>query len=178
MFDLKFPVPIPPPRRADRTLLPAALTALLGLLLVVQLAVPSPVELADVGFARPLRLAPLVVPALAADPEIAARPLFSPRRRDSVEVGVADKAAPLEGARIVGIVTVRGRARLFVQALDGRVTPVALGGSYKGWQLVRIDAGQVLAVRGAERAVLAVSPSAAPVATAPAADGEEPEVTP
>ena len=176
MSALKSPVHIPPPRRAERTLLPAALAALLALLLVVQLAVPSPVELPDAAVARPLRLLPLPLPALLASPIIGLRPLFAPGRRENSTPGtsaVADKAVALEGARAVGIIRVRGAARVFLQAPDGTVIPVNLGGRYKGWRLVRTDTRSVVVTRGAERATLTVSASAPPVA--PRAENSEEE---
>lgn len=178
MFDLKFPVHIPPPRRAERTLLPAALAALLALLLAMQLAVPSNLVLPDIGVGRPLRLAPLIVAPLLADAEITRRPLFAPGRRETAAVGNADKATPLEGARAVGAIGVRGAVRVFLQAPDGRITRVGIGSSYRGWRLVRIAAGQLLFLRGADSVSLPITASAPPVMPGLATTEEPEEETP
>ncbi len=163
MSVLKFQVPFPPPRRAERTLLPAALTALLGVLLAVQLAAPRPIALPDAGFSRPLRLPPLPVRMPRADPEIALRPLFAPGRRETPVAGTGDKLSALGGARVVGIIAVRGTVRVFVQAADGHVSPVGIGSSYDGWQVIAADPARgVTAVRGAQRATVPVTASAPP----------------
>lgn len=174
MSVLKFPAFIPPPRRADRTLLPAALTALLAMVLLVQLLLPQPIDLPEAGVARPLRLAPLVVPGVVADPAIALRPLFAPRRQETVEPGVANVAAPLEGARAVGLISARGAVRLFIEAPDGRISRIGIGGVYRGWRLVRVTP-EPMFVRGTETAALPITASVPPVA--PAAD-EAPEEDP
>lgn len=171
---MKFPVPIPPPRRADDTLLPAALVALLSLLLIGQLALPSTLVLPDADVARPLRLRPLVVLPPVVDPVIVQRPLFAPGRRDTPVAGVADVASPLEGARIVGVVAVRGAVRLFIQAPDGKVVGRGLGEHYAGWRLDRLDGNALLASRGAEHTTIAISASAPPIPPRAAA-GEQPE---
>jgi hypothetical protein len=163
MFNLKFPVPIPRPRRAEQTLVPAALAAVLGVMLVVQLAMPSGTELPDVVVGRPFRLAPLPIAPLLADPEITARPIFTPSRREDGSAAAGDKAAPLEGARAVGAISVRGAVRVFLQTADGSIVPLGLGGSYRGWRLVRISGGQLLFVRGPETISLPISASAPPV---------------
>lgn len=177
MSVLKFPARIPPPRRADGTLLPAALVALLGLLLGLQLALPSPIVLPESGVSRPLRLAPLAPRPVVVDPQITQRPLFAPNRRETVSAagpGVAAKAAALAGARVVGVVTVRGQARIFLAAPDGRISAVGLGGRYRGWRLVRIDGSQLTVARGAETAILGVGAAAA-VPPAPAETEPEEE---
>ncbi len=174
MFALKFPASLPPPRRADRTRLPAALAALLVLLLAVQLLLPSTVVLPDAGLAPPLRLRPVAVAPRAVDPEIALRPLFAPGRRETYVPGVAEKSAPLEGARAVGLITARGGARLFLQAPDGRTSAIAPGGVYRGWQLVRIGPAEVAFRRGAETVTLPITASVPPVSAIPAA-AEAPE---
>lgn len=176
MCVLKSPVSFPPPRRADRTLLPAALTALLTVLLVGQFLLPSAVELPDAPFVRPLRLAPLVVPRVTVDPAFLARPLFAPNRRDDAGTTEVSKASPLEGARAVGIISTRRAARVFLQAPDGTVSRIAIGGVYRGWRLVRITPNPTF-VRGIETAVLPVVASAPPVAPA-VAEAEQTEEEP
>jgi hypothetical protein len=174
MSALKFPVPIPPPASGDGTRLPALLAGLLGLLALVRLALPAPVELPDAGFIRPLRLPPLLVAPVTVAPEILSRPLFAPGRREAGIAGVADKGAALEGARAVGFIRVRGAARAFLQAPDGSVTAVSPGSQYRGWRIVAVDRGQVIALRGAETVRLPVEASTPPL---PAATGSEDEDT-
>lgn len=176
MCDLKLPVSIPLPRRADRTLLPGALVALLAALLVGQLLMPSAVELPDAQIGRPLRLAPLVVPRVAIDSEMLARPLFSPNRRDDAEA-VVSKASPLEGARAVGVISSRRTARVYLQAPDGTVSRIAIGGLYRGWRLARITPNPIF-VRGIETIVLPVAASAPPVAPTAAATEQSEEEEP
>jgi len=178
MFELKFPVHIPPPRRAEQTLLPAALVALLGLLLAVQLAAPSSVAFPDFVVGRSLRLAPLVVAPLLVDAEITQRPLFAPGRHETAVDGIADRAAPLEGARVVGAISIRGAVSIFLQAPDGQVTSVRLGGRYRGWRLMRIAGGQSLFLRGAESVSLPITASAPPVMPDQAKTEEPEEETP
>lgn len=178
MFDLKFPVPIPRPRRTEQTVLPAALVVLLGVLLIVQLALPSRTELPDVVVAKPFRLPPLHVAPLLADPQITARPIFTPSRREDGSAVAGDKNAPLEGARAVGAISVRGAARAFLQVADGKIVPLGLGGSYHGWRLVRISGGQLLFVRGPESISLPISASAAPVPASQPQPGQPEEETP
>ncbi|MBC7522394.1 MAG: hypothetical protein H7268_15045 [Sandarakinorhabdus sp.] len=160
---MKFPVPIPRPRRAEQTVLPAALAASLGLLLILQLAIPSGTNLPDVVVGRPVRLSLLHVAPLLAAPEITARPIFTPSRREDGSATAGDKSAPLEGARAVGAISVRGAARVFLQATDGRIVPISVGDSYRGWRLVRISGGQLLFIRGAESISLPISGSGPPI---------------
>lgn len=168
MSALKFPVPIPPPRRAERTLLPAALSALLALLLAVQLALPWSSELPDAGVGRPLRLEPLPVVTPRADPEIARRPLFAPNRRETPVAGTGDTSAALGGARVVGVVARRGAALVFIQAPDGRVSRVGIGQFHDGWRIVRANSAGVTVARGTERAVVPIGASAPPAQPRPA----------
>jgi len=177
MFKLKLLVPIPRPRRAEQTLLPAALAALLGVLLIVQLAAPSGTKLPDVVVARPVRLLPLHAAPLLAAAEITARPIFTPSRREDGLAVAGDKTAPLDGARAVGAISVRGAARVFLQAADGRIVPLGLGSSYRGWRLVRISGGQLLFIRGPESLSLPISSSAPPVPVGQSQTDQEEEET-
>jgi len=158
---LKFPVPIP--RRADRTLLPATLAALLVLSFVLQLMSPVQLALPEVGIVAPFRLLPTKLGVVVADDEILARPLFNPTRREGADPGVVDSAAPLEGARAVGVITARGVVRVFLQAPDGQVTTLGPGSSYRGWRFMRVSGGQLVFNRGGETLTLPISASAPPI---------------
>jgi hypothetical protein len=173
---LKFPVPIP--RRADRTLLPATLAALLVLSFVLQLLSPVRLALPEVGIVGPFRLLPTKSGVVVVDDEILARPLFNPTRREGAEPGVAQSGGPLEGARAVGVITARGVSRVFLQSPDGRVTTLGLGGRYRGWRLVRASGGQLVFNRGGETLALPITASAPPVAPAESDPAQSEEETP
>lgn len=178
MFVLRFRLPIPPPRRGDATWLPAGLTALLVMFLFVQLALPSPVELPEVVFDRPVRLRPPVIDQAVADPAIVTRPIFAPGRRESAaEPGtVPDRAAPLDGARAVGVMAVRGTVRAFLQDSAGRTQAIGRGEIYHGWVVIAIDSNRIAVRRGAAAATLPVTASVAPVPpAAPTNRSEDPQ---
>ncbi len=154
--------PLLPPRpsAADRTLLPAALTALLAAGLVVLVALPSPVPLPEGGAVTPLRLPPLADNAVVADRIVVQRTLFSPTRRD--DAGVANPgsgaaaAEPLGGARVAGVALSPGRARVFLIAPDGRIAALAPGNVYQGWQLLAVSRTAVRFGRDGDRIDLTV----------------------
>lgn len=179
MSALKSLPPFPRPSRADRTLLPAALAALLAVSVVALLVLPTALELPEAGLVAPLRLPPLIVATAPADPSIAARTLFTPTRSDS---GVARPGAtptvaplPLGGARIVGTSSVGGRARVFVEATNGKVRALGLGSVYLGWRLSRVGSDSVEFGRGGQRLRLTVGAAAAAPAATEAASEEEPQ---
>ena len=158
---------LPPPRpsAADRTLLPAALTALLAAGLVVLVMLPSTAPLPEGQAVAPLRLPPLNDPAVWSDPIIVQQTLFSPTRRSdgaAASPGTGAAAAePLGGARIAGIAISPGRTRVFVMAPDGTVAALAPGAIYHGWRLVGANPAEVRFARGSERLDLAAGAAAA-----------------
>jgi hypothetical protein len=176
MSELKFQLPIPPPRRVEGTRLPAALTALLGLVFALQLAWPSPVELPEVLLAPPVRLRPLHITPAAADPMIVARPIFAPGRNDAApdaNGGASGPSAPVDGARAVGVIAVGGTARAFLQGPDGRTEIVGPGARYRGWTVTGIARNTVTLRRGVDQATLAVMASAPPKPPATAEQSED-----
>ena len=174
MSVLKSLPPLPRPSRADRTLLPAALTALLVSGVALLLALPAVEPLPEGGAVPPLRLAPLAVASAPVDPLIATRTLFSPARNDSAVTaqGSTAVAAPLGGARIAGVTIVRGRARVFVAAPDGKVRALVPGSVYLGWQLAGVGSDSVRFRRGGEALTLAIGSTAAPPAPGEASEEE------
>ena len=176
MSALKPPLPLPRPSAADRTRLPAALTALLIAGWGVLLALPGVEPLPDGGPVAPLRLPVLADAGVRLDPVIVQRTLFSPTRRDDAGVaapgaGVA-VAAPLGGARIAGVAISPGRARVFVVAPDGKTASLARGAVYQGWQLVAVGLTTVRFARAGDHLDLAVGSVAA--RAKPAETPEEP----
>ncbi len=157
---------LPPPRpsAADRTLLPAALTALLAAGLVVLVALPNGAPLPEQQPVAPLRLPPLNDPAIWSDPIVVQRTLFSPTRRSdggAASPGSGAAAEPLGGARIAGIAISPGRTRVIVTAPDGTVATLAPGAVYHGWRLVGANPAEVRFARGSERLDLAAGAAAA-----------------
>jgi hypothetical protein len=143
------------PRRADRSLLPALLAGVLGLLLIVQCLLPVGGEIsADV--LAPLRVSRFSVAAMppSADPSpVLERPLFAPRLVMST---AAQGSAPiLGGASVAGTVSIRGRALAVVRRVDGSVYNLPLGGAVGGWRLVSLNSATARFQKGSEQLELA-----------------------
>jgi hypothetical protein len=151
---LKLRFPPAPPSRADRTLLPAALVAVLAFAAVLQLLVTDAVELppaGPIGVGAPLP--PVREPDVRGVPGvILSRPLFAPPASGGAasEGDEAAPADPLGGAAILGTIGI-GRARYAMVRQAGAVRRVTIGGSIAGWRVLALgDEGAVLG-RGAER---------------------------
>lgn len=146
------------PNRADRTLLPAVLAAVLLGLLGLQFALPHSASLPEFASGR---LTP--IPVRRIEPVVAARviterALFSPGR--SLDAAAADSAAaPLGGVNAIGYAIHRGRAKLFLQGGDGVLHSLAIGGVYRDWQLVRLSPEFAIFARADERLTLPISAS-------------------
>ncbi|MGI4879044.1 MAG: hypothetical protein ACRYG4_16330 [Janthinobacterium lividum] len=154
---------LPPPRRADRTLVPAVLAGVLVAMVGLQFVVPPPVDLPDAGVAVPLRLPALRPAAIAVDPVIVEHALFTPDRRGDMAGAGTGGAGAFGESVAIGVVVARGVARAFLQSPDGLVTAVSPGGSYRGWRLARIGAAGVVFTRGGDTATLPLSASRPPV---------------
>ena len=174
MYALKFPPALPRPSRADGSALPAALAALLVLAFAVQLLVHAPETLPDAAPAAALRLPPVVIAPAHVDPVLASRPLFAPARQMSGDA--ASAGSPMGGLRVVGAVSVRGRVRVFVQAADGSVRALGIGGQVDDWRLLALTPQGARFTRADEIVTLAIGASpprpAMPDATA---DSQEEE---
>jgi hypothetical protein len=143
-----------PPARADGTLLPAALVALLGTMALVQLVLTDPVDLPATG---PIggggAQAALADPgSRGVPPAFAERALFSPTALPGAAgaAGAAQAADPLGGAAILGLVGV-GRARYLVVQVAGSTRRVAIGGTVAGWRVIGVSDSAALLARGRER---------------------------
>lgn len=144
------------PSRADGTLLPALLAAVLAVAALLQFALTDGVALpptGPVGVGAPV--SPVADPVPRGIPgAVLARPLFAPSATSGGGGGGAADAAPadpLGGAQIAGSIGV-GRTRVAIVTLPGgRLRRVGIGGVIAGWRLVALtDEGAVLA-RGRER---------------------------
>lgn len=171
--------PLAPPRRADRTRLPAALAALLALAAPLQFALPDMTELPPPGPISRFRLPPPEVTNAIVEPVILGRPLFSARRRvggGPVAPGLAAApVGPLGGAIAVGATRVGSRVRAFVQAPDGTVIELPPGGRYRGFRLIGVSASELVFGRGRERVRLPLGASRPPIAGVPTGDEAEQE---
>lgn len=148
---MKSPFHFAPPNRADATLLPAALAALLGGMAVVQLALTDPVDLPATG---PIggggMQAALADPgSRGVPPALAGRALFSPAALPGA-AGAQASADPLGAAAILGVVGV-GRARYLIVEQGGATRRVAVGGSIAGWRVIGVSENAALLAHGRER---------------------------
>lgn len=120
----------------------------------LQFALPPEVELVSAPgrvIARPL---PEREPGRTlADPIILRDALFTPVRGGTAKAD-AESKAPLDGARAVGIVRVRGFARVVMQDSEGTPATISIRNTYRGWTLVAIGRDSATFVRGKERLVL------------------------
>ena len=151
------PLPIPRPERAEGTVLAALLALLLALMLVAQFVLPVERPAAPAVPPVAARAAPVAVAAASADPLLQSRSIFRPTRLGGAGAGGAGvPAGPLDGASPVGVIKVRGAARLILQTPDGKTVTLRPGQSWQGWRLVVIGADTVRFVRGGEQVTLAV----------------------
>lgn len=164
---MKLRSPLPPPRREDATLLPAALALLLCGGAVMQVALTDGPDLPPAGVGRVAPVEALAgVPTVTPAPVIMARPLFAPSRTATgrpAAPGAADPG-PLGGAIPAGM-TARGRAaRLFLRLPDGSVRVMAPGSAHMGWRLAGLSADAATFRRGSRRMVVPYGQSAPVIA--------------
>ena len=149
------PLRIPRPERAEGTVLAALLALLLALMLAAQFVAPAerpePPVVPPAGHGA----APVAIAAVSADPAIGQRALFRPTRLAAASAANAP-TGPLDGASPVGVIKVRGAARLILQTPDGKTVTLRPGQSWQGWRLIAIGTDDVRFVRGGERVTLAV----------------------
>ena len=163
---MKFQFPLSLPNRAERTLLPTLLSAMLAATFLTQLLwadrdadLPPvmAVTAAQGNFKAPK------IPLVEVPRNIFSRPLFAPRKSTTLK---NDGSPPpvLGGATIAGTVSIRGRSVVVVQRPGGAVTNLTIGGALGGWRLSAIGQRGAIFVRGSERRDIAYGapPSGAP----------------
>lgn len=184
MSDLKQRLLSYRPDRANGALLPAGLALALLAGAALQLALPQGAAVPPaLGVSRtPDRRLPAITDVAA--PDLAARAsLFSPLRVIGARVAELDAASPgavaprpvgpLDGTFVLGAARV-GRAQvLLLREEGGRVLRMAPGGSYHGWQLLRIEADGARMRKNGKITRIAFGASAP--AEDPAADTSESE---
>ncbi len=154
------PLRIPRPERAEGTVLAALLALLLALMLAAQFVLPIDRPAAPVVPPVAVRAAPVPVSAATADPVLARRSIFRPTRLARASGDAGAPVGPLDGASPVGVIKVRGAARLILQTPDGKTVTLRPGQSWQGWRLAAIGTDDVRFERGGERVTLAVGVAA------------------
>lgn len=156
MSDLKQRLLSYRPDRENGALLPAGLTLVLLAGLALQLVLPQGegTQASSAGaWHAPDRRLPAIAEVTA--PDLAGRAsLFSPLRILGAQAAALDPAAPgvvalrpvgpLGGTFVLGALRVGRAQALLLRDEDGRVLRLAPGGSYRGWQLLRIEAQAAL----------------------------------
>lgn len=126
------------PSRTDRTVLPAALVAVLAALALFQLVAKDDI-LPPEGVGR------VVVPSVRdyplarvrPDPAILSRAMFAPVARPG-DAAAPVVTGPLGDAAPVGVTCGRGFARVIIQRTNGSIVSVPVGGRYGVWRVVAI----------------------------------------
>lgn len=163
-------------------MLPALLAVLLVVLLTFQFVLPPEApSVPDLPPSRGGKLAQLSDAAdTGRDPILAERSIFTPVGITATpgEGARADAPPlPLDGAVPVGIVRVRGAARLLLQSPEGRSVTLRPGQSYRGWRLTGIGQDNAQFRRGGETIRLEVGAAAGfafpPAYTPPNFSGED-----
>ena len=154
---MRFRFPLSLPNRAEGTLLPALLGAVLAATLIAQLmwAARAPELPAALPLPAPFARAqvPVIAPA-SASAEIFRRPIFAPRQSASL----ASAGAPppmLGGAVVAGTVSVRGRTFAVVRRPNGTSFNMAVGSRLNGWSLVGLRAEGAIFVKGNAKQLMA-----------------------
>lgn len=149
---------IPRPRNGDGTVIPALLVALLGCVLVAQLAVAPPIKpVAPSAGPRPTGpvVPPPVMTAAIADPIIRSRPIFAPARAASgAGAGAGAAADPLAGSVISGTWSVGRQVNLVLRMADGQMRNMRVGQSANRWVLTSITSGGARFVRDGRAIVI------------------------
>jgi hypothetical protein len=171
MLELKLRYHIPLPTRANRAILPAAcafaLAALSGLQFALTSGADVPLAISAGGGAR----ANLPLISAGAVPGILMnRPIFAPARTTSA-AKAGGIARPLNGAQIVGTITVQGKTYAVVQEGGGRIIRLPVGGHYAGWQLRALTSQGAVFRQGSAR--LPVTFGTTPVQSAGATEQAE-----
>jgi hypothetical protein len=167
---LRYRFPLSLPRRADGTVLPAVMTALLAMVFAAQLFWASAEEdlppVLAVSAARANFGVPAVAP-VAVPQSIFERPLFAPRQSLALAAAAAAAAPPaLGGAVVAGTATIRRQTTAVVRRPDGSVANIAIGGVVGGWRLVALGQEGAVFVKGRERLRVAYGAQAASSAEA------------
>jgi hypothetical protein len=134
-----------------RARLPLLLALLLGGALLVQIALPDPLELPEAGPLRGVGAAGAggQVPTESGTVVTQLPPIFSPRFAPVASTGAGSVAMP-EPLTIAGSVRVGASSAAIVQGPGLQIRRVRIGGRIGGWQLRSLAGAGALLARGAE----------------------------
>lgn len=147
------------PLRVEVGPVSATLIASLGLLLIVQLALPGarPAPSAPLRMAAPYR--PLPAPPAADWSQILARPLFSPTR--SLVAGGAPSGTRLADFTLAGTAIAGRQALAFFRTPDGKMQSLRRDDQLLDWRLTAIRKDAVVVQANGRERVIPVGGSAA-----------------
>lgn len=136
---MKLRFPLQRPTSANGALLPAACSAALAVIALLQLGLTQPVELPQQGASGSAAQASL--------PRLVARPvppilekisIFAPERTAGGS-GASGNSSQLGGHRLAGALSVRGRTVAILQGPDGTARRLPVGGAIGGMTLLGVD---------------------------------------
>jgi len=133
--------------------LPAALAAVLLVMLLVQLILPVEAELPAPelrAWSGPTMLAAPETGHIAADPGIVAHNLFAPGRSENGAIGKVPGTA-LGGIVVAGTLGTGARQRAVIVNQAGAILMLACGQRINDWQLVRLFADHAEFQRGTDK---------------------------
>ncbi|HEY1707670.1 MAG TPA: hypothetical protein VGG10_05355 [Rhizomicrobium sp.] len=127
------------------------LSLLLGIVLATEAAAPiAAIEVPSVhpenASATAQSLPPFNPPPQARFAEIAARPVFSPLRKPfpQTDLLAAQNTTPPQ-AKLIGVIISAQKSLAILKGPEsGNASSVAIGQMFEGWQVSRIDPGQVV----------------------------------
>jgi hypothetical protein len=169
MSGSKFQLPSGLVSRRSPELIPAVVTVALLMLVGVQMAIPSTVDLPQEAAVTPRQSAAALAPTAREYPIVLAKPIFAPDRAPVVLQ--AQTAGNLSGFEVLGTAIAGTISAALVRDATGRIIRVKPDAILQGWRVVSIDRAQLIFDRDGERRSLAVT------AAAPRAGAVNPQLT-
>ena len=170
---MKFRFPLATPTAANRALLPAASAGVLAVLAVFQFASTRDIALPRPGGAGGgVRGVLPEIASMSAPTLLSERSIFSPLRTFSPNRPGTSATA---GIAVAGVVTVAGRSFAIIQAPDGRVIRLPVGGRIAGMQLIALTPEGARFIAQGKRVSIAYGATAAPPVPQDTAPEEEQE---
>jgi hypothetical protein len=158
MSGSKFQLPSGLVSRRSPELIPAVVTVALLMLVGVQMAIPSTVDLPQEAVVTPQRSVAALEPTGHEYPTVLAKPIFAPDRAPVILQ--AQTAGTLAGFEVLGTAIAGSVSAALVRDATGRIIRVKPDAILQGWRLVSIDRAQLIFDRDGERRSLAVTAAA------------------